>query len=926
MNAVGSAEKAEAPAAEHLVEREAELDTLTDLIHELEHGRGGGSALVVGPPGSGRTALLGRAAAVAARRQVQVYTARGSATEAELPYGVLSQLLAGAPDLVDVPWLPAVLENDADVPMLHELLRRRVLESARRCPVLLVVDDLLLADEESATWLAGLQRRRGQAPVLILAAHAGMPDADDDPGSLCPAGLRGENRRLLRLRPLSPAAVARMVHAIPGPRVPAGELHAMTQGNPALLTEVLARSAARPGSGAGIGVITTDVRRQRVLGLLARLPADLAALVRMIAAVGTLDEASLRSLAGPIGMPIGRALRVLSDLGLIGAGPAEPMDPDVVTWVLAVTGPHERARIRRDAADLGHRRAAPEEEVAELLVGSEPVGQAWALETLDAAARRRREAGDHAGAARFYRRALAEPATDGTLARLRLDLEMVEASSCPFTADLRLARAIPVAVDGDSVRTRLSVVDLMLLRGTREQALRELAGLSVAPLGEDERADLIALHWLAEGTGRGASTLGVPAVADVDPASMSPAQAAAAAWLTMMAGRDSRAARRLARRAGETWHTRTPLYAPWLALAATFGHTDDVLEALSVYDALVAAGTVAGARVPVLLALTGRAWIDLQRGRVRAAQEALADASAAVPPDGRPPTAAGALSMIAIAAALTRGDLDAAQRAAGAVTGGGSGGGATTPFVLFMRGMLELDLKRHRRALGMFQECGRRMQALGWANPAVVPWRSHVAIAAQALGDEHTAAAMISEEWRLAQAWGTRTAIGRTHLGAGVAVRSEDAVFRLTQAVNALQQSPSRVLYVEALLLLAAAQLNRGQTTGVARQLREAERLATAYRLDWATTRIADLRSRLSDRPRPRSTYRTASRRWRSLAPGATDLVRRVLAGAANAQLASELGISKRAVELRLTTIYRQLEVTGRTELRELYAALDKEL
>ncbi|MEA5367280.1 AAA family ATPase [Amycolatopsis sp., V23-08] len=909
----------EADGGDLLVERETELRLLTDLLGDLELGRAG-SALVLGPAGSGRTALLGEIAARAAERGLQVFAARGSATEADLPYGLLSQLLTPVPELADLPWLRAALEGGPDLPVLHELLCQRLLESARRRPVLLVVDDLTLADEESAAWLAALQRRRGHDPVLLLAAHSGAAGSD---GEEPVGGLPWENRHVVRLRPLSEAAVRRVVHAGPAPRPPVTEVYQATRGNPALLTEVLARAAAGPGP--EIDAITADVRRDVVLDLLARLPADLAALVRTIAAVGTLDEAYLRPLAGPLGMPLSRALRVLADSGLVGTDPAEPMNPQVVTWVLAATGPAERAATRRRAAELGHRRAAPEEDVAGLLLGSEPVGEAWALETLRAAALRRREVGDHAGAARYYRRALAEPVAAGTSARLRLELETVEASSCHFTGDLRLARATRVSADGDSVRTRLSAVDLMMQRGAKDDALRELAGLSGAALGDRDRADLAALHWLAEGAGSGAATLGIPAAADVDPAAMSPAQAAAASWLTTTACRDAKAARRLARRACESPHERISLYSPRLALAATLAQTDDVLEALSVYDGVLADASAAGARVPVALALTGRAWIHLQRGRVQDAEEALAEATAAGPPGGWPPTVAGSLGTVAIAAALTRGDLAAAQCAVDATAGDGSLR-FSSPYLLFMRGLLELDLKRHQRALGLFQECGRRMNAVGWTNPGLVPWRSHVAIAAQALGDEHTAAAMISEEWQLAQAWGTRTAIGRTHLGAGVAVRSEDAVFRLTQAVNALQQSPARVLYVEAQLLLAAAQLNRGQTGGVARLLREAERLATAYQLGWATARLADLGKRLSERPRPLTSHRTASRRWRALSPKAADLVRRVLADASNAELAAELGISKRAVELRLTAIYRQLEVTGRTELRELFAALDKEL
>ncbi|OXM47250.1 AAA family ATPase [Amycolatopsis alba] len=908
----------EAESADELVERETELRLLTRLIGDLEHGHGG-SALVLGPAGSGRTALLDQVASLAAERGLQVFTARGSATEAQLPYGLLSQLLAPIPELADVPWLHAALSDGTDVQVLHELLCQRLLESARRCPVLLVVDDLILADEQSEAWLAALQRRRGSDPVLLVAAHSGPQDSDGDDTPLFLGGLPWENRHVVRLRPLSEAAVRRLVHAVPAPRLPVEEVYAATRGNPALLAEVLARSSAGPG--AEITAITADARRDTVLDLLSRLPSDLAALVRTIAAIGTLDEAYLRPLAAPLGMPLNRALRVLTDSGLIGTDPAEPMNPQVATWVLAATGADERAGTRRRAAELGHRRAAPEEDVAGLLLGSQPVGEAWALETLHAAALRRREAGDHAEAARYYRRALSEPAPPGTSARLRLELETVEASSCPFTGGLRLARATRVSGD-DTVRTRLSAVDLMMQRGARDDALRELAVLSEAAVDERDRTDLVALHWLAEGTGAGAALHGIPALADLDPAALTPTQAAAASWLATTSCRDGRVARRLARRAADPSHEPMTLYSPRLAMAITFTQTDDVLEALSVYEEVIADASAAGAGVPVALGLTGQAWIHLQRGRVQAAEEALAKAAASGPPDGWPSTVSASLSTIAIAAALTRGDLEAAQRAVDAAADGGPV--YSTPYLLFMRGLLELDLKRHRRALGLFQECGRRMNAAGWLNPGLVPWRSHVAIAAQALGDEHTASAMIGEEWRLAQNWGTRTAIGRTHLSAGVAVRSEDAVFRLTQAVNALQQSPARVLLVEALLLLAGAQLNRGQTSGVPRLLREAERLATAYQLAWATSRIADLGKRLSDRPR--RSFRTASRRWRALSPAATDLVRRVLSNASNAELAEELGVSKRAVELRLTAIYRQLEVTGRAELRELFDALDKEL
>ncbi len=921
---VNTARTPETRTTAHLVERETELRAITELIEDLEHGRGG-PAQVIGPPGTGRTALLERAAQLAAERGLQVFTARGSVTEAALPYGVLSQLLSEVPELTGVSWLPRLLEDGADATIVQELLCLRMLESARRRPVLLVVDDVTLIDEQSAAWLSVLRRRRAGVPIVLLGAQAGLPAADGGLDPLSSAEVPGERQRVVRLGPLSQTAVHSVVGSVPAPRPPAEELYQATRGNPALLAEALTRSASGGCGEAGIGTLVADTRRTNVLSLLARLPADLAALVRTIAVVGTADETCLRPLVGPLGMTITRALAVLTELGLLGTDRREPMDPELATWVLAATGQHDRDRIRRSAAELGHRRAVPEAEIAELLVDAPPIGQTWALEALQLAARRRREAGDHASAARYYRRALAEPAPEGTAARLRLDLATVAASSCPFTGELRLARAIPASADQESVRTRLSAADLLLLHGRPENATQALAGFDAAACGSREHADLIALHWLAEPGGPGSASLGVPAVTEVDPAQMSPAQAAVAAWLTMAAGRDLRMARLLAQRAMGTGKDEPSLYGPRLVLAMTFAQTDDVLTAASVYDGVIAAASAAGARVPVALALTGRAWIDLLRGRVRAAEDALAEARGLIPPEGRPPTVAGALSTIAIGAALSRDDLVAAQQAADEIDRA-TESGAVTPLLLFMLGLLELELEQHQGALRLFEECGRRMHAFGWLNPALVPWRSQLAVAAQALGDEQTAAAMIKQEWRLAQAWGTQTVIGRTQLGAGIAEGSDDVVFGLTQAVNALRYSPARVLHVEALLLRAAAQLDRGQTGGVARELREAERLAAAYQLGWARPRLAELKSRLAERPRPEPNHRAVLRRWRSLKPASAELVRRVLADASNADLAAELGITKRAVELRLTSIYRQLEVTGRAELRELFAALDKEL
>ncbi|RJQ76179.1 AAA family ATPase [Amycolatopsis panacis] len=917
-----------AAAGEVLLERGPERGRLTRLVAGL--GRGESSAaVVIGVPGTGKTTLLEHTAETAARAGVRVLTARGSATESLLPHGVISQLFAGVPGLSELLW-PRSAQPGGRGPGWQEKVCNRLLDSTRWEPTLLIVDDFDLADDRSAAWLTAVLRRRTRTPLMILLAHARVASPVGDSAAITAwwqaAPLPG-TVHVVHLRPLTPDAVRRVVDvACTGRAAPgfAAELATLTRDDPTLLREVLARLETS-GPDPDLSAVAADARRAVVLDLLERLRPDLAELLRVVAVARTAEEDYLRPLAGTLGMPVGVALRGLAELGLLGAGPERRMDPEVATWVLAGMAPRRRDRLRRAAAEIGHRRAAPEEDVAALLLDSTPIGEPWAADTLCAAAVRWRAAGDYAAAAACYHRALDEPLSPARAARVRVELETVERASCPFTADLRLLQASQASAADRSVRTRLSAVDLMIQRGACGQALRELRELHRSPeLTGADRGDLIALHWLAEGRGTGSARSGVPAFADLDPATLSPAQSGAAAWLTTATGRGIRVARRLARRASAAPAEQAPLLAPRLAAAATLTATDDVLEALAAYDSVIRAGSKAGARVPVALALTGQAGIHLQRGRPAGVDEALAAIRALGEPGSWPAPVHDRIAAVTLLVAIFRDGPETARRTA--VPHPGTTEDPASPYLLFARGLLELVSHRHHDALYLLQECGRRMLAAGWANPSMLPWRAYAVIACRRVGDHRGATAWLAEEWDLTKAWGGRTAVGYTHLAAGTGIRGQDALFQLTQAVNALQRSPSRLLYVDALLRLAAALLESGQPAGVARHLREAERIAAGAQLTPITARVAALRARLADRPGPRISHRLALRRWRSLPPPALELVRAVLEGTSNAAIAERLAVSKRSVELRLTAIYRQLEITGRAELRELFAVLEGEL
>ena len=75
------------PAASLLIGREPEVEVLDRLLDDIH--RRGGSLAVTGGPGVGKSALLGEAAARAARRGMLVFQATGVQSEALLPFAGL---------------------------------------------------------------------------------------------------------------------------------------------------------------------------------------------------------------------------------------------------------------------------------------------------------------------------------------------------------------------------------------------------------------------------------------------------------------------------------------------------------------------------------------------------------------------------------------------------------------------------------------------------------------------------------------------------------------------------------------------------------------------------------------------------------------------------------------------------------------------
>ena len=252
-----------------LLEREAELEALIGLARRAASGEGG-VAVVEGPAGIGKTALVEHAVERIRDDGVSATVARGGELERDLPWGVVrdlfERLLGGfTPGERETLFTGAAgLAWDALYGETPSRPRRRrgpraalhglywlTSAVAERGPMVIAVDDAQWADSSSLRFVGYLAARVEELPV---AAHrcrskrrAGgvRPNARrdrrasmDDPGAALPAG-EGATARSSRRRSGAPA----------------GELgracYELTAGNPFYLTELmrgLQRATTRSGA------------------------------------------------------------------------------------------------------------------------------------------------------------------------------------------------------------------------------------------------------------------------------------------------------------------------------------------------------------------------------------------------------------------------------------------------------------------------------------------------------------------------------------------------------------------------------------------------------------------------------------------------------------------------------------------------------
>jgi len=288
--------------------RQPQVDELRGQLNALGAGRGS-VVLVTGPAGSGKTTLLAEAASLAADAGILVFCGGGDPAARAVPLGAILDALVSTDD---PPVDPARLHELSQSPDQRFWLLREVQESlekaAHRAPLLVVVDDLQWADAATASALVTLSRRLATHRIswLLGLRRGELADAAQDAVDRLEAAGASE----IRLGPLDETAVAQVARDMLGgePDEALREVLRRADGQPFLLTELLRGlrtenlvtvdgNTAKLAAGARLPRRLVD----SVAGELARLTGPARDAVEMASVLG--HSFSLDELAGLLGQP-----------------------------------------------------------------------------------------------------------------------------------------------------------------------------------------------------------------------------------------------------------------------------------------------------------------------------------------------------------------------------------------------------------------------------------------------------------------------------------------------------------------------------------------------------------------------------------------------------------------------------------------------
>jgi DNA-binding NarL/FixJ family response regulator len=336
---------------------------------------------------------------------------------------------------------------------------------------------------------------------------------------------------------------------------------------------------------------------------------------------------------------------------------------------------------------------------------------------------------------------------------------------------------------------------------------------------------------------------------------------------------------------------------------------DELEEAERVTDRAIAAARRRGSVVSFSNAMTMRAQARRWAGRLRDAE---ADARTAFDANIDPAWSFARGLAPLVHALVCRGlPEQAARELDGALEGGDIPESPPMVAVLLARMWIREAQRDHEAALADWR------QALRWVTPRPVSaaWIEDLAVVTDAhlaVGDREAAQAVVDDAVPLAAAWGTPRARAIVLVMRARVTGGADAIELLRDAVDLFSESPARFEEARARVALGSALRRAGHRAESREPLRDGYELAQRCGADGlAETARSELRA-------------SGIRVRREVASGADALTpseRRIAelaaCGLSNPEIAQELFLTVKTIEMHLTRSYRKLDIRGRTALAQ---------
>lgn len=921
-----------------LLEREKETAQVRDALRAAREGHSS-LLLLTGPLGIGRSALLQQLPRLGTDG-VRVLSAHAAVMEHDFAFGVVRQLFdslhtgaggesTGRPGQEPGALASLVLSGDGRAAdpepgtvtseaVLHGL--RSLLEGlGDETPLLLLVDDLQWVDVPSLRWLVYLSKRlRGLRVVLVCTLREGDPWAR---GPLV-REVTGSAHRTLALTALSPDAaqiIVREQFGEPGDGAFVRACHEVSAGNPLFLRSVTAGmqvAGHRPthDQAATARSLRPCELRERLAGCLRTQSESVKDLAAAIAVFGDHGDASLTAqLAGLDDIGLRCALRVLHQLGLVADEHVPRFTHRVVQDAVEVSlTAAQREELHSSAAALLYEGGRPAEQVATQLMAVTGAGPPWSTAVLRSAAATALRRGAPQTAVRYLRGALLErSAQDEDRARLLIDLATAERGFDPGACERHIAQAVPML---PHVKDRAAAVQLTpfalfarpsdatwaLVRRTAGE-LRETAEPDATTRRMALRMEARLRHYTHEDPAEVASAVERLRGMGSDPPLDSGAERELAAVLlcsATFAGRLSAsvAARKAERILEREPRNRTRAHTTVPLLTITLLSADSAHSISTWLSPDEEAGPPAGAAGDPLL-LAQRAMTHVSLGRPVWAREQAQLALRLMDPHWRE---APSLALAAVATEL--GDTALSEQILKGAAADAPTGLALTSALQILQACVDAQRGLRARALKILLACGRQLDACGWHNSAVFPWRPRAIGLYERLGDPLPALVLADEEHAWAAAWGAPVVLGRALRLKG-RLHGARGIPMLREAAEVLRESNNELELARTLVLLGS-RLGSGSDAQTA--LREGGELAVACGAPWLVERAETELGAVPARQRP------------ALTKSERKVISLLGRGLTNQEIATELGVSLRAVEKHLTNSYRKIGVSGRQELGEV--------